>query len=138
MKIAHSDPAGDPFERNIWIKGALAAQLEGYGYKTNNDNPDFLVAYYSGSKENLEPESFGYGYPRNWRWGFGPVIWKRYYTEGSMVMDVIDAKNNQLVWRGLVTDTIGNTPAESEKQVNNGMKDLVKHFVKDTKNYRNR
>ena len=115
------------------IENGLTAQLEANGYKSNDDNPDFYVAYYADSKEKLDIESFGYGFPRRWRWGFGNDIWTRYYTEGCIVVDFIDAKSNQLVWRGLVTDTIGNTPDQSEKQINNGTKDLVKHFLKDIK-----
>ncbi|HEX8265618.1 MAG TPA: DUF4136 domain-containing protein [Pyrinomonadaceae bacterium] len=128
----------DPLKTNTLmsgrIKSALEAQLEANGYKESGDNPDFLVAYYASSKEKLDIESFGYGYPRYWRWGFGPDIWTRYYTEGSVVVDIIDAKNNQVVWRGLVTDTVSdNAPDQSEKQISNGAKELVKHFLKDIK-----
>ncbi|HEX8289083.1 MAG TPA: DUF4136 domain-containing protein [Pyrinomonadaceae bacterium] len=125
----------DPLKTNTLtssrIKNSLTAQLEENGFSLNDDNPDFLVAYYAGSKEKLDIQSFGYGYPRYWRWGFGPDIWTRYYTEGSIVVDVINAKNNMLVWRGMVTDTIGNTPDQSEKQIKDGTEDLVKHFLKD-------
>jgi hypothetical protein len=128
----------DPLKTNTLmgerIKDGLTAQLEESGYKLDADNADFIVAFYAGSKEKLDIESFGYGFPRRWRWGFGADIWTRYYREGSIVADVIDAKTNQLVWRGLVTNTISDkTPDQSEKQINAGTKELVKHFLKDVK-----
>lgn len=126
----------DPLKTNTLmsdrIKAALASQLEVNGYQPS-DNPDFLVAYYAGSKERLAIESFGYGYPRYWRWGLGPNLWTRYYTVGSIVTDVIDPKTNQLVWRGIVSETVGNKPDLSEKQVTDGVKDLLEHFRKDVK-----
>jgi hypothetical protein len=76
-------------------------------------------------------ESFGYGFPRRWRWGWGPDIWTRYYTEGSLIVDFIDPQTGQLIWRGIVTDTAKTGGAESEKQVNKGAQELVKHFIKD-------
>ena len=46
--------------------------------------------------------------------------------------DVIDARTNQLVWRGKVTDTI-NGVGQSEKQTDQAAKDLVSKFVKDAR-----
>lgn len=115
------------------IQNSLTAQLEENGFNSDSDNPDFKVAYYASSKEKLDIDSFGYGYPRRWRWGFGGDMWTRYYTEGSIIVDIIDPKSNQLIWRGIVTDTIGNKPGQSENQINDGTKDLVRHFLKDIK-----
>ena len=137
QKRGNNDPLKTNTLMSSRIKDSLTTQLEANGYKQNDDNPNFYVAYYAGSKEKLDIESFGYGYPRYWRWGFGNDIWTRYYTEGSIVVDVIEAKNNQLVWRGLVTDMVDdNKPDQSEKQINNGAKELVKHFLKDIKKSR--
>jgi hypothetical protein len=46
--------------------------------------------------------------------------------------DIIDARTNDLVWRGKVTDTISGV-GQSEKQTDQAAKDLVKKFVKDAK-----
>ncbi len=44
--------------------------------------------------------------------------------------DVINPKNNEVVWRGVVTDTISGID-QSEKQTDQAAKDLVKKFMKD-------
>ena len=46
--------------------------------------------------------------------------------------DIVDAKTQELVWRGVVQDTV-NGIGQSEKQATNAAKDLVNRFLKDTK-----
>ena len=51
--------------------------------------------------------------------------------------DIIDARTNDLVWRGRVTDTV-NGIGQSEKQANQAAKDLIKKFVNDAKKVDNK
>ena len=46
--------------------------------------------------------------------------------------DIIDAKTQELVWRGVVQDTV-NGIGQTDKQANNAAKDLVKRFLSDTR-----
>jgi hypothetical protein len=46
--------------------------------------------------------------------------------------DIIDARTQELVWRGVVQDRV-NGIGQSEKEANSAAKDLVKRYVKDTK-----
>jgi hypothetical protein len=144
-----ADRAGnDPLRTNTIeaqrIQNALTAQLEANGFTPSERNPDFIVAFYSRSREKTQVEStgFGYGplfgwgygipYRARWRWGFGPDIWTDNYTQGCVMVDIIDPKNNELVWRGVAKDTI-NGIGQSEKQANQIAKDLVKRYMKDAK-----
>src|SRR6266851_10279345 len=135
------------------IQNALAAQLEANGFTQASQNPDFIVAFYSRTKQKTQVQSaggfcpcfcrgfgfgrgfgWGYGIPyrASWRWGYGPDIWTTNYTQGCVMADIIDAKTKHLVWRGRVTDTI-NGVGQSEKQTDQAAKDLVSKFVKDAK-----
>jgi hypothetical protein len=150
----------DPLNTNTLeagrIQNALAAQLEANGFAQATENPDFIVAFYSRSKQKTQVQStggfgpglgagfgrfgygrgFGWGYgipgPGRWRYGYGPDIWTTNYTQGCVMADIIDAHTNHLVWRGKVTDTI-NGVGQSEKQTDQAAKDLVKQFLKDAK-----
>jgi hypothetical protein len=46
--------------------------------------------------------------------------------------DIIDPRNNEVVWRGVVTDTV-NGINQSEKQSDQAAKDLVQRFMKDAR-----
>jgi Domain of unknown function (DUF4136) len=135
------------------IKNALQGQLSANGFSQSVDNPDFIVAFYSRTKQRTELESspfgfgpgfgpgfgWGYGIPFHgrWRWGYGPDIWTTTYTEGCVMADIIDAKTNELVWRGVVQDTV-NGIGQTDKQANNAARDLVKRFLSDTRKLGNR
>jgi hypothetical protein len=156
-----TDRAGnDPLITNtleaVRIQNALAAQLEANGFTQAMERPDFIVAFYSRSKQKTQVQSMGgfgpgfgagfgrFGYGRGfgwgygipgrgrWRWGYGPDIWTTNYTQGCIMADIIDSRTNELVWRGKVTDTISGV-GQSEKQVDQAAKDLVKQFIKDAK-----
>jgi hypothetical protein len=144
--------SNDPLSTNTLeagrIQNALAAQLEANGFSQAPQSPDFIVAFYSRSKQKTQVESsgigpgfgfgrgfgWGYGVPFRGRWrnGFGPDIWTNNYTQGCIMADVIDPKTNEVVWRGVVTDTISGID-QSEKQTDQAAKDLVKTFMKDAK-----
>ena len=153
--------SNDPLSTNTLeagrIQNALAAQLEANGFTQATGNPDFIVAFYSRSKQETQVQStggfgpgigpgfgprfgfgrgfgWGYGIPGRgrWRWGYGPNIWTTNYTQGCVMADIIDPRTNDLVWRGMVMDTI-NGVGQSEKQSDQAARDLVKQFLKDAK-----
>jgi len=124
------------------IQSALASQLQANGYTQAPDNPDFIVAFYSRTQQKTQVNSFGYGpgwgwgygipLRGRWRWGLGPDIWTTTYTQGCVMADIIDPKTQEVVWRGVVKDTV-NGIGQSEKQANSAAKDLVQRFLKDTR-----
>jgi uncharacterized membrane protein len=144
--------SNDPLITNTIVAGriqnALTAQLEANGFTQAPQDPDFIVAFYSRTSEKTQVQSagfgpgfgfgrgfgWGYGVPfrGRWRWGYGPDIWTSTYTQGCVMADIIDPKTNELVWRGVVKDTV-NGIGQSEKQADQAAKDLVKQFLKDAK-----
>jgi hypothetical protein len=142
----------DPLSTNTLeagrIQSALAAQLEANGFTPSSENPDFIVAFYSRTKQKTQVQSSGFGpgfgfgrgfgwgygipYRARWRWGYGPDIWTTNYTQGCVMADIIDSRTNDLVWRGQVMDTV-NGIGQSDKQASQAAKDLVQRFVKDAK-----
>jgi hypothetical protein len=44
------------------IQNALAAQLEAKGFTPSNDNPDFIVAFYSRTRQKTQVNSTGFGF----------------------------------------------------------------------------
>jgi len=129
------------------IQNALAEQFEANGFSQAPQSPDFIIAFYARTKEKSQVQSAGFGgfgfgrgfgwgygipYRGRWRWGYGPDIWTTTYIQGCVMADIIDPRTNELVWRGVVKDTVKGI-GQSEKQANQAAKDLVKQFLKDAK-----
>lgn len=102
-------PPRDPMLVNSITNHALRnALIEGFqsrGYVANDSTPDFVVASYASAKHKLDVTYWDYGYvwrPRWWR-GWGPP-WREAtvteYTEGTVIIDVLDPKSKELLWRG--------------------------------------
>jgi uncharacterized membrane protein len=148
--------SNDPLSTNTLeagrIQNALVAQLEANGFSQSPQNPDFIVAFYSRTKQKTQVRSTGFGpgigpgfgfgrgfgwgygvpYRARWRYGYGPDLWTTTYTQGCVMADIIDARTNALVWRGAVKDTV-NGIGQSEKQTDQAARGLVKQFLKDAK-----
>jgi hypothetical protein len=75
-------------------------------------NPDFLVSVLGWTRSGVEVVNYGYTYAGAYAYGpYGagamvPVNEVREYTEGTLLLDFVDAKSRKLVWRGTATDTV--------------------------------
>jgi len=110
--IASAQSTSDPMLvnsiSNRALRGDLRQGFEKLGYAVNDSTPDFCVAYYASTNQQLDITAWDYGYslrPRWWR-GWGPRYRDRYepmvtqYTQGTVIVDVFDPKNKDLLWRG--------------------------------------
>ncbi len=131
----------DPLADNeLWAKmlrDEIAADLQKSGYERTADHPDFLVAFYVGLKEKYDVQSMGYGYPAvwgrhrfGWMWGWplGTDIWQVPYTDSTVIIDVVDAHRNVLIWRGYDTGTID--MKAPDKRLDKGVDNALKEFIK--------
>jgi Protein of unknown function (DUF3300)/Domain of unknown function (DUF4136) len=135
----HNRMPRDPLGSNpIWnkrIETALETALERKGYeRVATGHPDFLVTFYMGVKEEYDARVIPYGFPGGWRrwgWGGGVDVFNIPHTESTLVVDIIDAQTNQLVWRGYDNETIDYN--KSEKTIQKSVEKLVERFSKETR-----
>src|SRR6266446_9391815 len=110
--IASAQSSSDPMLvnsiSNRALRGDLRQGFEKLGYAVNDSTPDFCVAYYASTNQQLDISTYDYGYsfrPRWWR-GWGPRYGAMYqpmvtqYTQGTVIVDVFDPKTKDLLWRG--------------------------------------
>ena len=100
-------------DRRIGI--SMAAELEAKGFdSTSARNADFLVTFYTAVRRRVVINRAGwYGWGR-WGWR-GGATWVNSYPEGTLVIDIIDQKSRQLVWRGVGEGAFTNTNPSDEK-----------------------
>ena len=123
----------DPMLLNSPVGQAIRADIvhsfKHRGY-TESSAPDFLVAYYAGTGDVIQVKAYPYGYS-----GFanGGKMTVTDYPAGTVIVDVIDAKTNQLVWRGQGVSRIPNNPDRYSHQIAIAVSDIVAQFPEATK-----
>jgi hypothetical protein len=101
------------------IRAAVDAQLAAKGFTQSEDNPDLLVVYHTGLQNKVEVTDWGYTYAGSyWGWA-GRDIDVYNYTEGTLIVDLVQASNRQLAWRGSATGVVepGRPPEEVEARL---------------------
>jgi len=128
------EPSPHP-AKGLWndrITAAIDQQLQAKGLTKVDSNPDLWVVYSNSIHHQKQVVGTGYGFGPGWGWGYwgGPnsVTYNTYVTKmGTLVVEIADAKNKQLLWRGDATDTISDN---SNKNINNLNKAVAKLFQK--------
>ena len=96
--------------RGFWdqrIMDAVDKQLQAKGLTKVDSNPDMWVVYSNSIHDQKEVVGTGYGFGPRWGWGGQTVNFNTIVTKmGTLVVDIADAKNKQLLWRGAATETI--------------------------------
>jgi len=114
----------DVLVKNPLIQRRLAQSLEremkGKGLKkVDRGEADMVVVMHAGAKEKARVRQDSYATPsyrgryhRGWYdpfWGpYGTTTSVSYYTEGTLVIDLVSWRDKELVWRGMGTDTVKN------------------------------
>jgi hypothetical protein len=125
-QLTDQDPMLNNSITNRQLRTALVSALESRGYRQDNQNPDFVVAFYAGERAkfdttywNPDPLAYRYGYRGfrdRWAWpyyGYGvtPTYAEiREATQGTLLVDVVDARSHELLWRGQGTADVSNDP----------------------------
>jgi hypothetical protein len=95
--------SGNPSLNNDIVKSNLEADIRRRmiekGFTEVTARPDLNVRYSLGSGRRVETEA----YPAGWR-GLGTRMVRRGYTEGTLVIDLRDAKRHALVWRSIAVE----------------------------------
>ena len=75
--------------------------------ETKATEADFIIAIHAGSKEKMQVTNWGgYGWYDPW-WGpYGGRVDVSYYEEGSLVIDIVQKEDKELIWRGVATGVI--------------------------------
>ncbi|CAM3451540.1 DUF4136 domain-containing protein [Corallococcus sp. ZKHCc1 1396] len=120
------------------VKEAVDRDLQERGYRKVEANPDFLIGWQGAIDTRLSEESVDsyYGYPWDPFWGsfYGPYgggqTYLRQYDVGTLILDVVDAKQKTLVWRGTAQTDLGDSPSiqSTGNKLDDGVKKMLERF----------
>jgi Domain of unknown function (DUF4136) len=116
---------------NARIRTAIDSQLRAKGYVVSADgSPDFLVAYHAGMKDLMKGASTQNYIGDRVHGTFTTISDIQPYHEGTLTLDIVDAKSQQLVWqastRADVEQSLG--PKERDAKVNDIVRAMLAHF----------
>lgn len=125
------DPMINNSIANRVLRDRIRKAFQDRGYTLDELRPDFAVAFYATSREKLDVTVWDYGYPvwpRSPRWPWATVRQVSEYTEGTVIVDVIDERTRELLWRGEARATLSDDPAEHVKELARAAETIVARF----------
>ena len=121
------------------IKDAARRQMEARGYVYDEKSPDLWVnlnAYMQEKTDVYSTPEVDYDYYYSYRarryvavpyWRDRTDVYK--YTEGTLNVDLVDAKQNRLVWTGVAVGRVGRTkPEERGAKIDAAIADIFMRY----------
>ncbi|TYP97948.1 uncharacterized protein DUF4136 [Tenacibaculum adriaticum] len=112
------------------IMRAIEAELLAKGM-AKSETPDVLVSLFTKFRERINITDNNYGYGYGYGWGWNPWMWNganrlnvNQYTEGTLFLDIIDAKKKELIWQGIGTGALRMSNVEKKEE-------RIKEFVRE-------
>jgi hypothetical protein len=120
------------------IKSAVNKQLKSKGLTLTSNNPDVLIAMHGGKEKKVDVQEWGYAYRDRDYYHTGPYYPNMYpspypadpqgrdnieyrrgtdtyeYEVGTLIIDFVDAKKKELIWRGIATGVVNSNIAAED------------------------
>ncbi len=117
------------------VRAAVEKELQakGFAMETKGD-PDFLVTYYPIVQNRKVRTNARMGMGWGYRPFYGGVSTTtsqvRNYKEGSIVIEIVDFKTNQLIWQGAAEGALTglNNPEDADEVVPKAVRDILAKF----------
>ena len=122
------------------ILRAIETELLSKGF-TKSKTPDILVSLFTKSNQrvNVYNNSWGFnnwgwggfGIPWGWGWNQQPAVTTS--TEGILFIDLIDAKNKELVWQGKGTGYLTRNVEKKEARIQEFVSSILEKYPPQNK-----
>jgi Domain of unknown function (DUF4136) len=116
----------------IW--NSIRKEMIKKGYTENDRNPDLLINAFSVLKDKKyvsANNSYGYGgaYRPYGYWAAGNTTFQAYdYKDGSLMIDIVDAKKDRLVWQGTGNTEITKQPKNPDEAIGSAVTKIMNGF----------
>jgi hypothetical protein len=125
------------------IEFAVDKRLQAKGLRMSEENPDFLIAVHVTKQTKVDTEEWGYAYgsgnffrggpygrfgggaPANYDFRRGVDTYV--YDIGTLIIDFVDPKTRELIWRGTATAEIDPSAPQIE-QINNAVAKVLQNY----------
>ncbi len=129
------DPRVDNAILESRIKTAVDETLSAKGYRqVAADQATFLVGYHLSIEGRMDATTVNSYYGYGWGpWYYGPGYQNtqvRYYDQGTLLIDIVDAQAKELAWRGTAEAEVRSemTPEKRQQRVNEAVTKILQRF----------
>ncbi|WP_312090193.1 DUF4136 domain-containing protein [Chryseobacterium sp.] len=114
------------------VLNELSKQLQMKGLSSSN-TPDLIINIKANHKKITDINTSNPGGMWGWGGGFGWGIgmnrtWTSNYNEGAIIVDMIDAQSQKLVWQGIGSGISVDRPAAKQKQIPQIMSEIMANY----------
>lgn len=115
------------------ILRAIESALTSKGM-AKSKNPDVLVNFFTKSNKNVDVHgpTMTYGFGFNYGFGINPWFWNQYNVsssrEGILFIDILDAKNKELIWQGIGTGHLSRSAQKKELRIKEFVDEIFTKF----------
>lgn len=115
------------------IKDAINPDLQAKGWQLVPSGGDVTIMAVGSSQDQKVYQTFYNGLgAEDYYWGFGgmgrSMTTVRSYKVGTLVVDMYDAKNKHIIWRGTASGDISNSPNENQQRFDKAIDQMLKNF----------
>lgn len=120
------------------ILNAIDAELTAKGF-TKSDNPDLLINIFTKSRQQVDVNQFNAGWGYGWGWGWSPWMWGgrstsvSTSTEGTLYIDLVDAKKKELIWQGEGVGVLTENMNKKEERIQEFVKKILEKYPPEKK-----
>ncbi|MBI5138026.1 MAG: DUF4136 domain-containing protein [Nitrospirae bacterium] len=123
-QLERMGPAGDSLVRKR-LQRAVGEALSSKGFReVRESQADLLVAFHLAVRHKVDVTDLPYRHPHNWAYHTQVT----YYDEGTLVIDLIDREQRQLVWRGTATQVLADDNAASRERIDRAVAEIIARF----------
>jgi hypothetical protein len=123
-------------QNQLWaprIQEAVNATLAAKGLTLVASGGDIAIVAIETTQNQQTLNTFYDGFGGGWRWrgfgGFGDATTTtENYKVGTLVVDLFDAHNKSLIWRGSSSDTLSDKSDKNIKNLDKGVQKMFDHF----------
>ena len=108
------------------IKTAVNEQLTKKGYSISSENPQLILHYHIVIEDQMELRNDPY-MPYGPYWLQQNINYYR-YNEGSLIIDIMEAKTNNLAWRGWASSVLDANRELNEALIQEGVLRIFKVY----------
>lgn len=124
----------EPRQENLEkLKTAIRRELEARNYQYDESNADLLVniglvlTKEVQTRETDIRDAPAYVGQRNYTWQSQEVV-IRQWDAGTLIVDLVDAKENELRWQGVIKEVLTKNQKKAEERINASVAEVFKKF----------